>query len=101
MGRAFVIGGASIYEQAIGMEECERALCTRIGKAFECDTWFPKGVLDEEGQVEGSGRWRKKSKEDLEEWSGEAGIGGVKMEGDVKFEVEMWENERGRGIQGG
>ena len=94
VGRAFVIGGASIYEQAMKMEECERVMWTRIRKEYECDTWFPGDSIGVEGQAEGKGKWKKSSREDLERWCGEEGTGGLKTEGEVEFEFEMWEREK-------
>ena len=94
VGRVFVIGGARIYEQAMKMEECERVIWTRIRKEFECDTWFPGDSIGVEGQAEGIGRWKKRNREDLDQWCGEEGTGGLKTEGEVEFEFEMWERER-------
>ena len=94
LGRVFVIGGASIYEQAMAMECCDRILWTRIRKEFECDVHFPGGgVL---GEHEGMNGWQQKSKEELRQWCGEENVGMVQMEGDVEFEVQMWERSRGR-----
>jgi len=100
VGRVFVIGGASIYEQALGMRACERVLWTRVGWEGEVDRWFPGGVMvggregGGEGHGDGVGGWRKRGKGELEEWCGVEGVGGVKREGEVEFEVEMWERER-------
>lgn len=46
----FVIGGASIYEQAIKnfSEHCKLVILTRIGKTFEADTFMPKIPCDDE-----------------------------------------------------
>ena len=96
VGRMFVIGGASIYEQAMMMEACERVLWTRIREEYECDTWFPAGSLGAEGGPPGKRVWRKKARQDLEMWCGEDSIGGVKREGEIEFEVEMWESEKGK-----
>lgn len=96
LGRVFVIGGASIYEQAMGMECCERILWTRIRREFECDVYFPgKGIL-EGTEGEGHGEWQRKSKGELREWCEEEqeGMGEVQREGDVEFEVQMWERSR-------
>lgn len=98
LGRIFVIGGASIYEQAKGMECCERILWTRIRREFECDLFFPG--QDVPGPQAGNGKeaieWRQKSKKELREWCGEEneGVGEVQREGDVEFEVQMWERVR-------
>lgn len=40
--RIFVIGGASIYEQAIKMPNCRYIYATEINKAYDCDVFFPK-----------------------------------------------------------
>ncbi|KAL8682281.1 MAG: hypothetical protein Q9186_001650 [Xanthomendoza sp. 1 TL-2023] len=94
-GRVFVIGGAEIYKQSIGLRECERVLWTRLSGEWECDTWFPDRVIGDEAEesgVRGNG-WRRKTREELENWTGEDGLGGVRKEGDVEFEVSMWERE--------
>ena len=101
LGRVFVIGGAEIYRLALGMEACERVLWTRLGREWECDTFFPGGVLvgDGEGEGEegkaGNGKWVRRGREEMERWVGEEGVGGVKREGEVEFEVLMVERVRG------
>ena len=94
LGRVFVIGGASIYEQAMGMECCDRILWTRIRKEFECDVHFPGG--GGLGEHEGRAEWQQKSKEELRQWCGEESVGGVQTEGDIEFEVQMWERSIGK-----
>ncbi len=49
VGEVFIIGGASVYEQALKQfnEYCKLVILTRINKAFEADTFMPK--IDEEG----------------------------------------------------
>ncbi len=105
LGRVFVIGGAEIYKHALEMECCERILWTRLRGEWECDVGFPKGVLpvgeDEVvggGKGEGGegglkGKWVRRSTEEMERWVGEEGVGGVKREGEVEFEVCMLERE--------
>lgn len=106
LGRVFVIGGAEVYRRALEMECCERILWTRLRGEWECDVFFPNGVLpvgDEvggDGKGEGGGggpggRWVRRSTEELERWVGEEGVGGVRREGGVEFEVCMLERERG------
>ncbi|KAL8783928.1 MAG: hypothetical protein Q9213_004258 [Squamulea squamosa] len=98
LGRVFVIGGAEIYRQAIGLRECERVLWTRLSREWECDTWFPEGVVEsgvEEGGV-GKHGWKRRTRGQLEEWVQEEGVGGVRKEGDVEFEVSMWERKHER-----
>ena len=92
LGRVFVIGGAEIYRIALGMEECERVLWTRLGREFECDTFFPEGVL-EDGAAEGS-EWERKSNEELDKWTGEEGAGQSKLENNIEFQVVMMERKR-------
>lgn len=41
MEKAFIIGGASVYEQAIKMKECSSLYITHILSDFECDVFFP------------------------------------------------------------
>lgn len=38
----FVIGGAQIYQKAVGLPECRYLYVTEIFKAFECDAFFPE-----------------------------------------------------------
>lgn len=93
LGRVFVIGGAEIYDLALRMPCCERVLWTRLRGEWECDTFFPKGVLRLDGGGDG-GKWGRRSAEEMEEWVGEEGVGGVKREGGVEFEMVMLERER-------
>ena len=97
--KVFVIGGAEIYSTALGLENTKRILLTRLRTNFECDTFFPLG-LDDSGAAEGesaggSGKeskvWRRRSKAELDAWTGEEVPGGVQQDGDVRWEYEMWE----------
>lgn len=45
-GQVWVIGGQSIYEEALRLPQCKKIYLTRIDKEFECDTFFPE--IDEE-----------------------------------------------------
>ena len=106
LGRVFVIGGAEIYRLALEMECCERILWTRLRREWDCDVFFPEGVLpvggegDEDVGVGGGGgrdvrgKWVRRSKQEMERWVGEEGVGGVKREGEVEFEVCMFEREK-------
>lgn len=46
----FVIGGATVYEQALKnhSDHCKLIILTRIGKNFEADTFMPKITCDDE-----------------------------------------------------
>ncbi len=37
--QAFIIGGANIYEQSLGL--ADEVVLTRIGRKFQCDAFFP------------------------------------------------------------
>lgn len=95
LGRVFVIGGAEIYGLVLRMVNCERVLWTRLGGEWECDTFFSKGVLPAgekgAGDCRGGQGWKRASTGEMEEWVGEEGIGGLKKEGVVDFEMFMFE----------
>jgi dihydrofolate reductase len=61
--KVFVIGGASIYQQALELKESRHVLLTKIQREYECDTFFGE---DLEG-----GKWRKASFDELKEFTGE------------------------------
>ena len=42
VGDIFVIGGGSVYVQAIAMADCRELYVTRIHRVFDCDTSFPE-----------------------------------------------------------
>jgi dihydrofolate reductase len=86
-GKAFVIGGAQIYKEAVKMQEAKRILLTRISTDFECDTFFPLD-LNQSGKGEG---WERRTKEELEAWVGEKVADGEQEEGGTKYVFEMWE----------
>lgn len=74
------------------MKEAKRILLTRIKSEFECDAVFPL-ELEEDGVGEG---WIRSSEEDWRGWTGEDGeSGGEQVEGDVRYEFEMWEKVEG------
>lgn len=85
--RAFVIGGAQIYREALQKAETKRILLTRVLSDFECDTFFPV-QLNEDGMSEG---WERKSKQELDEWVGEMVAEGVQEENGTQYVFEMWE----------
>lgn len=91
LGRAYVIGGGSVYAEALRMEQARHVLLTRVGGGFECDTFFPVDLEGEDGQAEG---WRRESTEGLAEFTGEdfgSDGGGVRQrEGDVEFEYCLY-----------
>ena len=52
VNEVFIIGGASLYEQALKQytDYCKLLIVTRLNKAFEADTFFPKISCDEQKQ---------------------------------------------------
>lgn len=95
LGRVFVIGGAEIYAHVLRMANCERVLWTRLGGEWECDVFFPKGVLPaaEKGAGDDGGEqgWKRASTGEMEAWVREEGFEGLKKEGEVEFEMFMFE----------
>lgn len=85
-GRIFVMGGAQIYEAALRHPAAKRVLLTSIDAEFECDTFFPLNLTGEE--VDG---WKKRSRGELQEWTGEEVEEGGQEEAGIKYEFQMWE----------
>ncbi|TKA29832.1 hypothetical protein B0A50_03196 [Salinomyces thailandicus] len=89
VGRAFVIGGSSIYQAAMELEQTKAVLLTRIAKDYECDTFFP-GELGES-----SAGWQRKSREDLQAFVGEEISEHAMTDGSdgelVSFEFQLYE----------
>lgn len=85
--KAFVIGGAQIYSEALQRQEAKRILLTRILTDFPCDTFFPI-KLGEDGKADG---WERKTKEELDRWVGEVVPEGIQEENGTKYVFEMWE----------
>ena len=100
LGRVFIIGGAEVYMQALRMESCERMLWTRLKGEWECDAYFPRGVLKSVSEYASEGKtgeeretWVVRGQEEMERWVGEEGIGGLKKEGETEWDVVMVERE--------
>ncbi|KAL7920509.1 dihydrofolate reductase-like domain-containing protein [Trichoderma austrokoningii] len=84
--RVFVMGGAQIYEAALRHPSAKRVLLTSIEAEFECDTVFPLDLTG--GKAEG---WERRSREELQAWTGEEVEEGGQEEAGVKYEFQMWE----------
>jgi dihydrofolate reductase len=84
--KVFVIGGAEIYKAALEAKEAKRILLTRVLTDFECDTFFPI-KLGEDNE----GKWKKKKKEELDQWVQETVPDGLQEENGVKYSFEMYE----------
>ncbi|TLS28183.1 hypothetical protein PpBr36_00487 [Pyricularia pennisetigena] len=84
VGRVFVIGGAQIYDAALGLPETRRVLFTSVASDFECDTSVALRL------GEGSG-WRRASKEEHDAWVGDEVPAGLQEENGTQYEFQMWE----------
>lgn len=94
MGKVFVIGGAEVYKRALEMNEARRVLLTRVKTEFECDTFFPVDLREGEEQTGGQrSGWRKCSKAELDDFTGEQVPAGLQRDEGVEWEFEMWERE--------
>ncbi|KAF1925685.1 uncharacterized protein M421DRAFT_103002 [Didymella exigua CBS 183.55] len=81
--KVMVIGGASIYEQALRLQEARHVLLTKIQEEYECDTFFSEDLQ--------SGEWAKASLQELKEFTGEEFEDGVEVEEKgVKFEFCLY-----------
>ncbi|KAF2448169.1 hypothetical protein P171DRAFT_428279 [Karstenula rhodostoma CBS 690.94] len=80
--RVFVIGGATIYDAALQLPQTERVLLTNIEEEYECDTFFSVDLEKDAG-------WKRSSKDEIEEWTGEK-VEPVEEKG-VRFVFEMFE----------
>ncbi|EON68310.1 dihydrofolate reductase [Coniosporium apollinis CBS 100218] len=88
IGKMFIIGGSSLYRAALDLPQAKRVLLTKIYKDYDCDTFFPLDLEGEEGKRRG---WVRASKAKLQEFVGEE-IQDTRMrEGDVEFELCMFE----------
>jgi dihydrofolate reductase len=85
LGRAYVIGGARIYEAAMELEQTKHVLLTRVAKEYECDTFFP--------DLEDSEHWAKNERKELEEFVGEEVVEGGLEEDGVKYEFQLWDRK--------
>ncbi|KAL6859593.1 dihydrofolate reductase-like domain-containing protein [Trichoderma novae-zelandiae] len=101
-GRVFVMGGAQIYEAALRHPAAKRVLLTRIEADFDCDVFFPldlRPAADGGGAGAGAGAgagtegWRRRSREELQRWTGEEVEEGGQEEAGIRYEFEMWERE--------
>ncbi|KAL6908850.1 dihydrofolate reductase-like domain-containing protein [Trichoderma evansii] len=86
--RVFVMGGAQIYDAALKHPSAKRVLLTSMNAEFECDTFFPLDLTG--GRAEG---WEKKSREELQAWTGEEVEEGGQEEAGIKYEFQMWEKK--------
>lgn len=88
IGRAFVIGGTTIYRAALQLPQTQNILLTRIAKDFDCDTMFPV-------ELEQDKTWQRKSHQDLRHFTGEDISEGLMSDGQgedkVEYEFQLYE----------
>lgn len=87
VARVFVIGGAQIYSAALQLKEARRILLTKVMTDFECDAFFSLKLFESQGDS----KWVKRSKEELDSWTGETVPEGVQEENGTQYEFQMWE----------
>lgn len=85
LGRAYVIGGARVYEAAMELGQTKHVLLTRVARDYECDTFFP--------DLGGSEEWKRRSREELEAFVEESVAEGGMEEDGVRYEFQLWERE--------
>ncbi|KDQ09264.1 hypothetical protein BOTBODRAFT_47681 [Botryobasidium botryosum FD-172 SS1] len=88
--RAFLIGGATLYEQALELPETTHILLTRVlSPAYECDVFLPD-FANANTTKGGKGAWRRAGHAELEEWVGFEVPEGVQEEKGAAYEFQMW-----------
>jgi dihydrofolate reductase len=94
--RVFVIGGASVYTEALELRNeagfwVDRILLTHIiSPSFEdCNVFFPD-VWKPESSLS---KWRRSNHQELEKWLGVEVSAGVQEEKGVEYEYQMWVRE--------
>lgn len=90
VARVFVIGGAQIYAAALQVPEAKRVLLTSIKIDFECDVFFPLKLGDSEDSAPG---WERRSRDELQEWTGQEVAEDGQEEAGIEYEFQMWERK--------
>lgn len=89
VGRAFVIGGSSIYKAAMQLPQTKSVLLTRIHKEYDCDILFPEDLDD------ASTGWQRQSREELHHFVGEEVPAEALTDGsegsEVSFEYRLYQ----------
>lgn len=86
VGRAFVIGGSSIYKSALELPQTNRILMTRIGKEYDCDTFFPVALDDLHNTAS---TWKRSSHAELQDFVGEQLGEGPQLQAGADEEVSI------------
>lgn len=64
-GRAFIIGGSSIYKAALDLPQTKSILLTRVQRDYDCDTFFPDDLSA------GRSGWQRRTRQELKDFVGE------------------------------
>jgi dihydrofolate reductase len=87
VARAFVIGGAAVYNAALALPQTTSVLRTMVYGDWECDTFFPV-------DLDKSNEWHMTSIAELREWTGEQIQEGKIKEGETEFRYTMYNKSR-------
>jgi dihydrofolate reductase len=79
--RAFLIGGAQLYNMAFQHVTVDRVLLTRVLTEFPCDTFLHDFTHD---------GWKQSTHGELCEWVGWDVPAGEQVEKGVRYQYEMW-----------
>jgi len=98
INKIFIIGGSTIYKEALNLSVgspgyVDTILHTVVSEPeFDCDTFFPKGVLGAESGSDEEGKWVKGDVDELVSFTGEerSKVEGIKEEKGIKFEFGIW-----------
>jgi len=89
VGRAFVIGGSSIYRAAMDLPQTKSILMTRINKDYECDTFFSVDLEDSRAG------WQLRTREELQDYVDEEVSEEPLMDGNdadqVSFQFQLYQ----------
>lgn len=95
VSRSFVIGGSSLYQEALRVDACERVLLTKIQKEYDCNVFFP---FDLDGVNAMSKGWRRQEDARWAGWTGELEDGRPKepkrQEDDICYEFCLYERPK-------
>jgi dihydrofolate reductase len=86
IARAFIIGGAQIYEATRELNEVDSVLVTRVFGEWDVDTYFP---VDYDKEV----KWKRASLDELRDFTGENIPEGRIKEGETEFEYRLYKKE--------
>jgi dihydrofolate reductase len=84
IARAYIIGGAEVYREAIESGAADSVLLTRVQGEWDCDAFFPIN-LDTDSS------WERKTVAELREFTGEHDLADATVkEGDTEFEYRLY-----------